>query len=88
MGLFAVTLLSGSWVWPGYPTFVRVAVIVFGGFVPIVLSLIGLHDPRTAARFGLPVAVLTFIPQFATIGGSYGILGAFGRWGVPLHSPC
>ncbi len=84
-GLFVVTLLSGSWVWPGYPTFVRIAVILLGGFLPIVLSLIGLHDPRTAARFGLPFAVLTFIPLFSAIGGSYGVIvGEFGHWGVPL----
>lgn len=85
VGLFACTLLSGSWVWPGYPTFVRIATIVLGGFLPIVLCLIGLRDPRIAARFGLPLAVLTFIPLFSAIGGSYGIIvGEFGHWGVPL----
>jgi hypothetical protein len=85
VGLFAVTLLSGSWVWPGYPTFVRIAVIVFGVFLPIVLCLIGLHDPRTAARFGLPLAVLTFIPLFSAIGGSYDVIvGESGHLGVPL----
>ena len=85
ISLFAIALLSGSWVEPGYPTFVRIAVIVLGGFLPIVLSLIALHDPRTAARFGLPLAVLTFIPLFATIGASYGVLvGGFGRLEVPL----
>jgi hypothetical protein len=74
VGLFAATLLSGSWVEPGYPTFIRIAVIVLGGLLPIVLSLIALHDPRTAAQFGLPLAVLTFLPQFVTIGGSYRVL--------------
>ena len=84
-GLFAVTLLSGSWVWPGYPMFVRIVVIVFAGFLPIVLCLIGLHDPRTAGRFGLPLAVLTFIPLFSAIAGDYGVIvGEFGHWGVPL----
>jgi hypothetical protein len=85
ISLFAIALLSGSWVEPGYPTFIRIAVIVLGGFLPIVLSLIALHDPRTAARFGLPLAVLTFIPLFATVGGSYSVLmGGFGFWEVPL----
>jgi hypothetical protein len=85
VGLFAATLLSGSWVEPGYPTFIRIAVIVLGSLLPIVLSLIALHDPRTAARFGLPLAVLTFLPQFVTIGGSYRVLlGKVGGVGVPL----
>lgn len=83
--LFAVSLLSGSWVWPGYSTLVRAAVIVCGGFLPMALCLIGLHDPRTAARFGLPLALLTFLPLWSAIGGSYSdIEGEFGRWGVPL----
>jgi hypothetical protein len=44
-----------------------------------------LHDPRTAARFGLPLAVLTFIPLFSAIGGSYDVIvGEFGHWGVSL----
>ena len=59
--------------------------IVLGGFLSIILSLIALHDPPTAARFGLPLAVLMFIPLFAAIGASYGVLGGeFGHWGVPL----
>jgi hypothetical protein len=49
LGLVAATLLTGSWVAPGFPTLVRIAMIVLGGFLPVVLSLIGLNDPRTAA---------------------------------------
>ncbi len=85
ISLLAIALLSGSWVEPGYPTFIRIAVIVLGGFLPIVLSLIALHDPRTAARLGLPLAVLTFIPLFATIGVCYvNLVGGFGYWEAPL----
>ena len=85
IGLFTVALLSGAFVLPGYPTIVRIAVILLGGVLPGILSLIALHDPRTAARFGLPLAVLACIPLFVAITLSYGsLMGGVGRWEVPL----
>lgn len=85
ISLFAITLLSGSWVEPSYAMFMRIAVIVLGGFLPIVLSLIALHDPRTAARFGLPLAGLACLPLFAAMSLSYApLMGGSGYWEAPL----
>jgi hypothetical protein len=72
LGLFAAALLTGTWVEPGLPTLVHIAMIVLGGFLPVVLSLVGLHDPRTAARFALPSAVLTLTALLEAILASGG----------------
>jgi len=71
--------MSGSFVWPGYPTIIRVATILLGGFLPVVLGLIALHDPRTAARFALSLAVLAFLPLLGALDLAYSnMMGGFG----------